>query len=160
MAHKPLQKKKKKKMTANSQNVRFSECDVFTNCCRQSSCGPAVACRSGRVWVVVTHLRYQQMDEGRHHCQNISIKPPCAECQSSASALTSPQTPVDSTPTCPSITQATSCLGNLKSLAPAKTNFYFTLHFHSSSCPIHSFSNLMPHLFLWPAWCLNIWSTV
>lgn len=58
---------------------------------------------------------------GQHCCQISSNEPPCAACavcQSPAYALTGPQTPVDSTPTCPTIAQATSCLGNLKALVP------------------------------------------
>ncbi|CAB1448542.1 unnamed protein product [Pleuronectes platessa] len=54
------------------------------------------------VWLLIT-----QMDEGQHRCQIAGHRPPCGVCQSPASTRTGPQTPVDSTPTRPSMAQAT-----------------------------------------------------
>lgn len=95
------------------------DCAIFTNSCcgiQRQRCG-LPACRAA-----VTLLISLQMDAGRHHCQMMSSalspRAACAVCQSAASALAGPQTPIDSTPTCPSIAQATSCLGNLKALVP------------------------------------------
>lgn len=101
----------------------FPDCDVFTNCCRL----PAVAQHQVRVCVYSLHatVLWPSLFPSRWTRVNTAVRSsatgPCAACtvcQSPASALTGPQTPVDSTPTCPSISQATSCLGNLKTLAP------------------------------------------
>lgn len=51
----------------------------------------------------------------------------CAGCQSTASTFTGPQTPEDSLPTCPFITWATSCLGNLRSLCACQDEFLFSV---------------------------------
>lgn len=95
---------------------------------RRSSCGTA---RRRRTASSCVHLQpCSPMDEHRRRTA-------CAACQSPASVLTGLQTPVDSTPTCPSITQATGCLGNPGALAAClsvKTNF--VLHF-SGSLLIH-----------------------
>lgn len=96
-------------------------------------------------------LSYQQMVRVHLTIRKWVLSPwvVCAGRQSTASTLTGPQTPEDSTPTCPFITWATSCLGNLRSLCAClsgKTNpcFVFSLAQQFSSVWESSSTSVCP----------------
>lgn len=122
----------------------FPDCDVFTNCCRL----PAEARHQATVCVYSQHatLLWPSLFPSRWTRVNTAVRSSatgpcaaCAVCQSPASALTGPQTPVDSTPTCPSISQATQLPRqpqNPRACLSIKTNFI--LHFICTTAH-HSF---------------------
>ena len=90
-----------------------SDCDVFTNRCRPPAAAHARVCV--RVCACSRHVtmpppssfpsRWTRVNTAVSSSAS-SPRAACAACQSPASALTGPQTHVDSTPTCPSIAQA------------------------------------------------------
>lgn len=112
----------------------------------------ATACVLPTCHVVATLLISQQMDEGQHRCQSISIKPPCGMCCVPIACLRSHQ------PTNPCWLHThlpIHCTGNQLPRQPqspracvsVKTNSilhfpYTTVHFSF----IHSFMNSYPHL--------------
>lgn len=94
--------------------------DIFT---KRSQVPSRCCCCCGtkaEVWALATlcglrlfHSRWTEVNSTVRSAVT-GLRAACSLCQSPASTLTGPQTPVDSTPTFSSIAQATSCQGNLK----------------------------------------------